>query len=62
MFHSDYSGIWKVGPDSNSHLMVRKLVDGFSQLLGNDTLWKSYEIAQSQFKQTEVLSLNSEKI
>jgi CDP-glucose 4,6-dehydratase len=62
MFYSDSAGIWNVGPDSNPLLTVREIADRFSQLFGNDTLWKTDEIAQSQFKETEVLSLDSRKI
>lgn len=62
MFHSETSGIWNVGPDSTSTLTVREIADQFAQLLENDSLWLTNEISQKQFEETEVLSLNSQKI
>lgn len=62
MFSSETLGIWNVGPDSTSLLTVREIAEKFAQLLGNDSLWKTDEISPREFKETEVLSLNSQKI
>lgn len=62
MFNSETSGIWNVGPDSTSLFTVREIAEKFAQLLENDSLWKTNEISPKQFKETEVLSLNSQKI
>jgi nucleoside-diphosphate-sugar epimerase len=62
MFHSDASGIWNVGPDSTSLMTVMEMAERFSQLLENESLWKTNEISPKQFKETEVLSLDLQKI
>ena len=62
MFYSDASGIWNVGPDSTSLMTVKEIADKFSQFLENDNLWRTNEIKLRQFKETEVLSLDSQKI
>ena len=62
MFHSDALGIWNVGPDSTSLMTVKDIAEKFSQLLENDNLWRTNEITPKQFQETEVLSLDSQKI
>lgn len=62
MSHSNSSGIWNVGPEAGTFVTVREIADKFAQLLENNSLWKIDEAPQPQYKETEVLSLNSQKI
>lgn len=62
MIESNLNGIWNVGPDSNILITVKEIADRFSRYMDNQSLWKEDDVPNLSFAETELLSLNSQKI